>query len=143
MVKPSEQFKLSDAQIQSAITSLNHFFRNAFATSADVEVEFELANITPGCLTTPGIVRINGASVPDYGTNGITIAPFATVNQAAVKALSTWNQTHYFNIWIVSEINNNNAGAGIQGFASASPLDGPVILYNAFVTTPEPPLGYI
>ena len=133
---------ISDAQVQSAITSLNQFFRNAFGTSTDVEIEFELANIDQNCQSTAGIVRIDGTSVPDYATNGITIAPFATVNQAAVKALSTWNHRDYFNFYIVSEINNNNAGAGIQGFASASPMDGPVILYNAFGYDPGAALGY-
>jgi hypothetical protein len=136
---------ISDAQIQSAITSLNQFFRNAFGTSNDVEIEFELANITPGCLSTSAVNRVDGTSVPDYATNGITIAPFATVNQADVKALSTWNQRDYYNIWIVSEINNNNAGAGIQGFASfpsSSVLDGAVILYNAFGYDPGAALGY-
>ena len=136
---------ISDAQIQSAITSLNEFFRNAFGTSTDVEIEFELANINPSCQATSGIDRIDGSSTSDYATNGITIPPFATENQSVVKALSTWSNRDYYNIWIVSEINNNNGGAGIQGYATfPTPLaiDGAVILYNAFGYDPGAALGY-
>jgi hypothetical protein len=136
---------ISDAQINSAITSLNQFFRNGFGTSVDVEVEFELANINPSCQTTTAINRIDGTVVADYATNGITIPPFGTTNQTAVKALSTWSNSNYYNIWIVSEINNNNAGAGIQGFATfptPSPVDGTVVLYNAFGYDPGGVLGY-
>ena len=136
---------ISDVQIQSAITSLNQFYRNAFGPSNDVEVEFELAKLSPSCLSTTAINRVDGTVIADYATNGITIAPFATTNQAAVKALSTWTNRDYYNIWIVSEINDNNAGAGIQGFATfptPSVLDGAVIMYNAFGYDPGGALGY-
>jgi hypothetical protein len=135
---------ISDAQINSAITSLNQFFRNGFGTSVDVEIEFELAHIDPSCMPTSGINRINGTVVPDYATNGITVL-VASPNEAAVKSLSTWTWENYYNIWIVSEINNNNGGVGIQGFAYPPfnhPLDGAVILYNAFGYDPGGALGY-
>jgi hypothetical protein len=64
----------------------------------------------------------------------------------AIKNLSKWPNARYYNIWIVSEIDNNNGGGGIQGFAyfpgAPSSLDGAVMLYNAFGYDPTNTLGY-
>src|SRR5690606_23592856 len=74
----------------------------------------------------------------------VTSGPGA--NEQAVKDLSRWPNNRYYNIWIVSEIDSNNAGAGIQGFAyfpgAPSNIDGAVMLYNAFGYDPTMLLGY-
>ncbi|MBP6697158.1 MAG: PKD domain-containing protein [Flavobacteriales bacterium] len=48
-----------------------------------------------------------------------------------------WNQTQYYNIWLISEFDNNNGGGGTQGYAYFSgshgqPEDGTVMLVNAY-----------
>lgn len=139
---------ISDAQVQSAITALNEDFRKMTGTNGDgngvdVEIEFCLAERDPNGNATTGIVRVNGTGTcfggSCYDNVGIVPAGLSGTNEMAVKALSTWPNTEYYNIWIVSEINNNGGGAGIQGYAyfpGASPaVDGSVILHNAFGTT--------
>jgi PKD repeat protein len=134
---------ISDAQIQSAITALNEDFRrmpgtNGFGDGVDVNIEFCLAQRDPSGNPTTGIVRVNGTSVPDYATEGITAGAGEGAGELAVKSLSTWPRTSYVNIWVVTEIENNDGGSGIQGYAYFpfnDPRDGIVILYNAFGTT--------
>ena len=134
---------ISDAQIQSAITSLTQYYRGTLGTSMDGELDFQLARLDPNCNATSGIVRVNGSSVANYSTLGITVAPMAS-NEAAVKSLSNWGD-QYYNIWVVNEINDNGGGAGIQGFAYLSApvsIDGTVILASSMGYDPGGSLGY-
>lgn len=136
---------ISDAQIQSAIDNLTDAYRNQSPyTGVDIEVEFALAQRDPNCNATTGIVRVNGAGVSDYSTNGLTTS--GTDNEVTIKALSKWPNTTYYNIWVVAGIDGNMGGAGVQGFAyfpgASSSVDGTVILYNSFGYDPTGTLGY-
>jgi len=134
---------ISDAQVHSAITALNEDFRrmsgtNGFGNGVDIGVDFCLAVRDPNGDPTNGIVRVNGSSVTNYATQGITAGQGQGAEELAVKALSTWPRTSYVNIWVVNEIENNNGGSGIQGYAYFpfnNPRDGIVVLFNAFGTT--------
>ena len=133
---------ISDEQVQSAITALNEDFRrmsgsNGFGAGVDVGLEFCLAARDPNGNPTTGIVRVNGTSVTNYATQGINASSSSGADESAVKALSTWPRASYINIWVVSEIDNNDGGAGIQGYAYFpfnNPRDGITILFNAFGT---------
>lgn len=133
---------ITDEQINSAITALNQDFRHmpgtpGYGDGPDIGIQFCLAARDPNGQPTTGIVRVNGSSVPNYSTQGIASTGTAGASESAVKALSTWPNTSYVNIWVVSEIENNDGGNGIQGYAyfpTSSPLDGIVILFNAFGT---------
>ena len=133
---------ISDEQIFSAIDALNEDFRrvdgsNGYGDGPDIGIEFCLAARTPAGSATNGIVRVNGSSVTNYAEMGIEASGGNGADEAAVKALSTWPRASYMNIWVVNEIENNNAGNGIQGYAYFpfnSPIDGIVILHNAFGT---------
>lgn len=133
---------ISDAQIYSAINALNQDFRKMTGTlgdgdGADIEVEFCLAQRDPSGNPTNGINRINGCSVPKYCDEGITSGGAKGANETAVKSLSQWHNKSYYNIWVVSEINDNNGGSGVQGYAyfpTSAIVDGTVVLYNAFGT---------
>lgn len=135
---------ISDAQIQSAITSMSQFYRGTLGSSPDAEIEFELANLDPLCQSTSGIVRVDGRPVTLYTTEGLVTG--GAGNELAIKNLSKWPNNKYYNIWIVSEINNNNAGNGVQGFAyfpgAPGSVDGAVMLYNAFGYDPTNTLPY-
>lgn len=141
---------ISDAQVNSAITSLSDAFRKRTGTifnggGVDTQIEFCLATKDPNGNPTSGINRINGTGTSNYQTIGIN--SFGG-NEASVKALSKWNNSKYCNIWVVSEIDNNNMGLGVMGFAyypgASSNVDGVVIQHNAFGFDPDInlPTGY-
>ena len=110
---------ISDAQIQSSIDNLNDFYRGLTAGSpVDFEIEFTLAKRDPSCNATSGINRINGSGLTGYADFGVNFENSNGADDAAVKALSKWPETDYFNIWIVTEIDGNNGGSGIQGYAN-------------------------
>ncbi len=133
---------ITDEQIYSAINALNQDYRKMAGTlgdgdGADIEVEFCLAQRDPDGNASTGINRVNGCSVTDYCAEGITAGNGQGANEIEVKNLSRWPNQQYYNIWIVTEIENNNGGSGIQGYAyfpTTSIKDGTVCLYNAFGT---------
>lgn len=133
---------ISDEQILSAITALNDDYRhvpgtNGFGAGPDIKIEFCLASRDPQGQPTTGINRVNGSSIPLYAEEGIESTGGAGANEEAVKALSTWPRTDYVNIWVVNEIGNNDGGSGVQGYAYFpinNPIDGIVVLHNAFGT---------
>ena len=133
---------ISDEQVYSAISALNDDFRkvsgtNGFGAGVDVQIQFCLASRNPSGQPSTGINRVNGSSVALYADQGIESSGAAGADEATVKALSTWPRAQYVNIWIVNEIENNDAGSGVQGYAYfpfANPIDGIVVLYNAFGT---------
>lgn len=110
---------ISDAQIQSSIDNLNDFYRGQTPGSTiDFEVEFALAQRDPNCNPTTGIIRIDASGVPNYSASGVSFAGGPGADQNTLKDLSRWPEGDYFNVWIVSEINNNNGGSGFQGYAN-------------------------
>jgi PKD repeat protein len=133
---------ITNEQIFSAIEALNEDFRrmagtNGYGNGVDVRVEFCLAARTPSGQPTNGIVRVNGSSVANYASMGIEASSGSGAVEESVKALSTWPRESYMNVWIVNEIENNDGGSGIQGYAYFpvnNPIDGIVILHNAFGT---------
>lgn len=137
---------ISDAQIQSAINAMNQYYNGTLGNSVNANIEFVLATRDPNCNPTNGIVRVNGNSVSGYSTDGLIINGYAGANELAIKNLSRWPSSDYYNIWVVSEINNNNGGSGIQGFAyfpgASASVDGTVILFNAFGYDPAGTQGY-
>ena len=133
---------ISDAQIQSAITNLNDVYRGQTVGSpVDFEIEFALAQQDPNCIAHYGINRINASSVPNYSTGGVDYyGDGGEADQDVLKNLSRWPETEYFNIWIVSEIENNNGGFGIQGYANfftGSALEGSVMMASVFGYDPN------
>lgn len=134
---------ISETQVLSAVVALNEDFRKIPGSTGDgngvdTEIEFCLATLDPDGNPTNGINRVNASSVAGYALEGITAGQGSGANELSVKSLSRWNRNQYYNIWIVSEIEDNNGGSGIQGYAyypnSSATLDGAVILYNAFGT---------
>lgn len=125
---------ISDAQIQSGIDQLNDAFRNVDGNGVDVGIEFVLATQDPNCDPTTGINRVDGRVVSGYESAGINHGT-AGADQVEIKALSKWPNSDYYNIWIVSEIDDNNGGNGVQGYAyypgAGSDVDGTVIMNTA------------
>ena len=135
---------ISDAQILSAIAALNNDFRKVAGTAGDgngvdVGVEFVLAQRDPEGAPSSGIVRLNASNIPGFEEYGIASASeYLGVDEVTVKSASAWNRNDYINVFVVPEINGNDGGGGVQGFAFVGPTgdvrDGITVLYNAFGT---------
>ncbi|EDP70902.1 hypothetical protein FBALC1_09083 [Flavobacteriales bacterium ALC-1] len=131
---------ISDAQIQSSIDNLNDYYRGQISTSpVDFEIEFILAQRDPNCNATTGINRIDASGIPNYSASGVALDVGPGIEPGAdetiLKDLSRWPETDYFNIWIVTEINNNGGGSGIQGYANfhyGNAYEGSVMMYTVF-----------
>ncbi len=127
---------ISDIQIQQAVAGLNDRFRNVNGLGVDVELEFCLASKDPNGNSTNGINRVNGSNVPNYSANGITPTgnTCSGAVETAIKNLSRWPVSDYYNIWVVSEICNG----GFVGYASypvGGLYDGLVIVSTSMTST--------
>jgi len=127
---------IATAQIQSSIDNLNDFYRGQTAASPlDFEVEFALAQRDPSCNATTGINRIDASGVTNYSASGVSFNGGPGANQNTLKDLSRWPETDYFNVWIVTEINNNGGGSGFQGYANfyyGNAYEGSVMMHTVF-----------
>jgi hypothetical protein len=105
----------SDAAIAAMINNLNNAFRKngVLFGGVDMRIQFQLALRSPACGVTTGINRINGSSVSNYVSGGITNNNFAgSAPETAIKKLSRWSNTDYINIWIVNKINGSSTAPG-------------------------------
>jgi Pregnancy-associated plasma protein-A/Secretion system C-terminal sorting domain len=127
---------LSVAQIESQIEALNEDFRKKNSdslvsghpfksVSADVDIEFCLANATPNGATSTGILRYN------IGQSSYSIDDM----ENTIKPQTIWNRDQYLNFW-VGNLVDPSVGGTILGFAQfpggVANTDGVAILYNAF-----------
>jgi hypothetical protein len=126
---------ISDVQIQQAIAGLNNRFRNINGLGADIEMEFCLASADPNGNSTNGINRINGASVPNYLAEGIkpTGNTCSAAVETAIKDLSRWPVSDYYNIWVVSEICNGSF-VGYASYPNGGLYDGLVIVSTSMTS---------
>lgn len=119
---------ISDAQIMGAIQGLNDRWRGLIGDGADMGFSFCPARRDPQGNPTTGIVRVDGSIVPGYAAGGIQYSGGAGADEVAIKALSTWPQSQYYNVWVVHTIDG-----GIGGYAyfpSGGAVDGTVIRAN-------------
>jgi PKD repeat protein len=135
---------ISDEQVYSAIYSLNEAYRKkgslAIGNGEDAGIEFCLAQKDPNGNKHSGINRIDASSMEYYSSMGIV-----DENELQIKVATGWPRANYYNIWVVTEIDNNGGGGGVQGFAYYPPgynYDGTIILYNAFGADPDGKKGY-
>lgn len=137
----TEITKISDQQIKDAIKVLNEKYRkilgsNGDGNGVDIEFEFALAVRDPNNNCTSGINRVDMSKNATYMSDGVKRSS-SGITDIDLKTYITWNQKNYYNIWLVSEIDNNNGGAGVQGYAffatsHGTSIDGAVILVNSF-----------
>lgn len=129
---------ISEEQVTSGIQQLNDAYRNQNGMGVDLKVEFKLAELDPNCSTTNGIIRVDGSILSGYSSDGVMLNS-AGAEEVAVKDLSRWSNSDYYNIWLVSEFDGNNGGGGTQGFAyfpgAGSSIDGSMIMNSAWGNT--------
>ncbi|PCJ81459.1 MAG: hypothetical protein COA49_05025 [Bacteroidetes bacterium] len=134
---------ITEAQVLSAINALNEDFRmqigtNGYGLGVDTEIEFCLVKRDTLGSPTNGITRTDASSVPGYLDDGIKSGNIGLgADEIEIKSLVAWPRSEYLNIFVVTEIDGNNAGNGTQGF-SYFPFDdvrdGVTLLYNTFGT---------
>ena len=112
----------SDAQILRAINYLNSVYNGTYPGTqgaGDLGIQFALAQRDPNCNPTNGINRVDGSGVAGYVSGGINVDNFSGADEVSVKDLSRWDNTQYYNIWIVNRIDGNDGTSGqyIAGFA--------------------------
>ncbi len=132
--------EISDEQIYKAIQYLNEVYRKVAGThgdgnGVDLTIEFALAVRDPQGNCTTGITRRDMSSNAKYMAAGTT-SNTTGISDATLKTFDVWDQTKYYNIWLVSEIDGNDGGYGTQGYAYFASshgysYDGSVILVNA------------
>ena len=121
---------ISDEKIRNMIKFLNQSYSNAFSTSIDTGIQFALAVRNPQGQCTNGITRTNMSNIPVYMENGVAYQTEMGITDGALKALDYWDSNNYYNIWIVSQFDNDTTDvSGYAYYASAHGLnyDGTVI----------------
>ena len=138
---------ISNEQIYSAVENLTDRFRatpgalGVDENTIDSRFDFCLAGTDPDGNPTNGIVRYDMSGYSDYMEDGVTTNPSFysdAMPDNTLKGLGCWDPDFYCNVYIVTEINGNNAGGGVQGYAYLGPTgdcrDGIVCLYNVVGT---------
>ena len=126
----------SDQNILDMINGVNNSFRKNGAAfgGEDIKIQFKLATRSPNCDGTNGINRVNGSTLANYTTGGITNHNFAgSVPEETVKALSRWSNTDYINVWIVNRIDGALFSGGYAYFGqyNNAAVDGIVLQYQS------------
>ncbi|MDG1477634.1 MAG: PKD domain-containing protein, partial [Vicingaceae bacterium] len=112
---------ISEAAINQGIRQVNERWRKVAGSlgdgaGVDLEIEFALAVRDPSGNCTNGIVRVDMSGDATYVANGLR-SNTSGVTEATLRAASRWTPTAYYNIYLVSEIDNNDCGFGVQGYA--------------------------
>jgi len=131
----------SDAQILGAISYLNKVYNGTWPGTVasgygagDLGIQFVLAQRDPNCNPTNGINRVDGSGISGYSTGGVNRSTTLGTAEINVKNLSRWDNTQYYNIWIVNKIDGNDGTSGqfIAGYAyfpgAGASVDGIVML---------------
>ena len=143
---------ISDEDVKRGIQYLNNYWRKVsnspgFGDGVDMKIEFTLAIQDPTGNCTNGIDRVNMSGVTAYVNNGVNTSaaigipdydPAGGVN--SLKEYSIWEPNHYYNVWLVDEIDNANCSsnsyiAGYAYYASShgQPYDGSVVLICSYL----------
>jgi hypothetical protein len=131
----------SDASIRAALDFANVVYSGAYQFNGvgdsvngvgDIGVRFVLAARDPYCLATSGIDRIDGSVVAGYTDYGINLGTGKGVSPEQLMDLSKWNPQKYFNIWLVTQIND---GADLGVYSGYAYFPGDTADEGAFVQT--------
>lgn len=115
-----------DSLIHAAISNVNNRYRNIVGNgTTDTEIEFCFAARDTNGNPTTGIVRVDGSVIPKYDPHGMALDDTIGADEMAVKNLSRWPNTEYYNIWIVQDMVGQTTGFAY--FPTTDDADGTVI----------------
>lgn len=140
-----EGANITDEAILETLDLVNDQFRKVPGSTGDgigvdTKIDFCLVRRDPDGSPTSGVTRHDLSNISAFVSDGIALSG---LNDGApdlqVKEIACWDVDEYVNVYIVPEINGNNGGGGVQGYAytgaTGNCLDGVVILANRMVTT--------
>jgi len=129
---------LPDSDILYSLDRMNEQFRKVpggtgDGSGVDTKINLCLAQRDPFGAPTTGIVRYDLSGIAQFMADGVAVSGLDDgYPDGSLKSLGCWNVDEYVNIYVVPEINGNNGGGGIQGYAYVGPtnncLDGIVML---------------
>lgn len=135
---------ISKEQMSSQVDFLNEIYNaqyGSIASGPNHRIEFYLANILPDGTETDGLfqydidsLNLSEANKTLYKDCGVRSSGCGLSDATLKAAIALPNQS-YYNIVLVTEIDNNGAGSGVQGFSyfpTISIVDGIVQLYNSW-----------
>ncbi len=133
----------SDATIRQMIDFVNRAYSGEVGgNGVNIPIRFKLAQRAPDCSPTTGIIRVDGSVIAGYAENGLVYSGNATgASDLALKNLSRWPNTEYYNIWIVKDIKAIGVpdGAYIAAYAyfpgGSASRDGTVMRFNTVNST--------
>jgi len=151
-LQPSLTANVAREHVLTTLQNLNDRFDNTWvpywlegddrvATSLDAGIRFVLAHRDADGNPTTGIIRHDFSFDAGFVENGLVReaaeSPGMAANELAIKQATGWPRENYLNIWVVPEIDNNDAGCGTMMFGTfpsvnLSDLDGIVIQANRF-----------
>lgn len=108
---------ISDVDIYNALERLNNNFKNNHnhPSSSNTNIQFVLATKAPNGSCSTGINRVNFSNNQLYVQYGNRYSNTDNgVDAVTIRALSNWNPTQYYNIWVVNKI---TASQGVSGYA--------------------------
>ena len=130
----------TDVQLLNMIIYLNQAYAASWPAYASptsggtrIPIRFIMAQRAPNCTATSGIDRINGSILPGYATEGVRFENASGgVTDSALKSLALWPVNEYYNIWVVSEIDNKDGYPGTIGqfVAAYARFPGQVAAYK-------------
>jgi hypothetical protein len=122
------QYNPSDAQVAAWINFTNNVYAttaNGYTDSDVVPVRLVLAQRNPDCQPANGIVRVNGSSIAGYAQYGLMRSLTVGATQDDLRSLSRWPGEYFYNIYIVTSIDNNSSTTGFAYYAGAgATIDG-------------------
>ena len=133
---------ISNEAVYDKIKAINAEYRKIAGSlgdgsGVDVGIEFALAIKDPSGACTNGIDRVNMTAYPDYMSYGVRLSGSQGMSDAALKAVAFWDSNNYYNIWIVSALDNITTGLGAVGYtylaaAHGTATDGAVLVSHSF-----------
>ncbi len=120
-------YTVTDAQIQTWIENTSKMYAATYSTffaegtgnydGTVIPFKLVLAKRDPQCQATNGIVRISGSSNSNYDNYGVYSSSKGATSDE-VRALSPhWNESSYFNIYVVTTFDANTTTYGLVGWA--------------------------
>lgn len=129
-------FNPSVAAIDSMLDYLNESwsatwpgYPTAGSGGVNMQIRFARARRTPDCNPSDGVNRVDGRVLPNYDANGVIYSSsLPGPRDSALKSLSRWPASDYYNIWIVKYLDGTSGYyAGYASYPGPNLLDGTVI----------------
>lgn len=111
-------------RLNQALSATYFAFPDTSNGGQNIQIQLELAQRTPDCQPTTGILRTDGSVVPNYTLHGVRMMSSSVgAWYVDIANLSFSNPQEYLNIYIVNKI-EQGAAAGLGFFPSFNPTAG-------------------